>query len=432
MSQVVFLSVFLGLVTGIQSVDLRVESAVKSVRIELGGREAGRLTGAPWSAKIDFGAELIPRELTAIGYDAKGNEIGRASQLTNLSPPPAEVEIVVRSDAKGPVEAEMVGRHKIHKLPTEAKLLVDGASVKVGKDFRSRLPGLDWSHPHVLSAEMRFEDGLVARRDLVIEGGFSGSAGSELAPVLVQMNGKQPEKLEGCFSAGGNPLRASAIEKPNALVIMVKDPDSRDLLSRLRLDPGRPDLKLDADATERILWPLARPFNTPGQPIAIAFPQSIDRSVAEGGSWRGMPTLSWLLTLGLSPRPNVNEPREYADAVAVAGMNARERGQRRAVVLLLSKKPDQSLYAAAIVRHYLEEVGVPLLVWSPEGPRPDLAAAWGEVEDVSTAAALEAAIRGLNQLLSQQRIVWLAADPLTALKAEAVERCGMTPVAHHR
>ena len=432
MSQVVFLSLFLGLVTGIQSVDLRVDANVHMVRIELAGREVGRLTGAPWSAKVDFGSELIPRELIAIAYDAKGKEIARASQLTNLSPPPAQLEIVIRSESKRPVDAELVGRHRIHKRPEEATLFVDGAPVRMGRDFRARLPNLDWAHTHVLSAEMRFEDGLVARRELVIEGRFSGSAGSELAPVLVSMNGRQSESLEGCFSAGDILLRASAIEKTNALVIMVKDPDSRDLIARLRLDANRADLKLDPGAAERILWPIARPFNSPGEPVAIAFPQSIDRGASEGSSSRGVPTIPWLLTLGLSPRPTANEPRQFADAVAVAGMNARERGQRRVVVLLLSRKPDQSLYAAATVRRYLEEVGVPLVVWSGEGPRPDLAGTWGEIDDVSTAAGLAAAVARLNQQLSQQRIVWLAADPLTALQAKAAERCGLTPVARHR
>src|SRR4051794_4626020 len=66
MPQVVILSLFLGLVTGMQTVALRVGPAVKSVRIELGGREAATLTGDPWTAKVDFGAALIPRELVAI------------------------------------------------------------------------------------------------------------------------------------------------------------------------------------------------------------------------------------------------------------------------------------------------------------------------------------------------------------------------------
>jgi hypothetical protein len=297
----------------------------------------------------------------------------------------------------------------------------------LSRTFRAKLPPLEPKRTHVLSAEMRFEDGLVARRDLVLEGEFSRDTGNELSAVLVSLIGSEPSSLEGCFSAGGTALRASAIEKTDALVIMVKDPDSRDLLARLLIDANRREFILGGDTTERMLWPVARPFNAPGEPVAIAFPQSNDR----GGS-RNPATVSWLLTLGLFPRPNANEPRQYADAVAVAGMNARERGQRRAVVLLLGKKTDQSLYASKVVRRYLEEVGVPLLVWSPEGPRPDLAESWGPIEDVSTASALMAASARLEKMLAQQRIVWLAADPLTALRAQTAERCGLTPVAHPR
>jgi hypothetical protein len=429
MPQVVILSLFLGLVTGMQTVALRVGPAVKSVRIELGGREAARLTGEPWTAKIDFGTALIPRELVAIAYDGAGNELARASQLTNLSPPPVELDIIIHTEGQRPAEAELAGRHRIHKHAEAATLLLDGKELKLSRTFRAKLPPLESSRTHVLSAEMRFEDGLVARRDLVLEGEFSRDTGNELSAVLVSLTGNEPSSLDGCFSSGGSALRASAIEKTDALVIMVKDPESRDLLARLLIDGNRRELALGADTTERMLWPVARPFNAPGEPVAIAFPQSNDRG---GAGARSPATVSWLLTLGLSPKPSVNEPRQYADAVAVAGMNARERGQRRAVVLLLGKKADQSLYAAKVVRRYLEEVGVPLLVWSPDGPRPDLADSWGAVEDISNAFALMAAAMRLEKLLAQQRIVWLAADPLTALRAQAAERCGLTPVAHPR
>jgi len=427
MPQVVILSLFLGLVTGMQTIALRVGPAVKSVRIELGGREVARLTGEPWTAKIDFGTALLPRELVAIAYDGAGKELARTSQLTNLSPPPAELDIIIHTEGQRPAEAELVGRHRIHRHAEAATLQLDGKELKLSRSFRAKLPPLEPKHTHVLSAEMRFEDGLVARRDLVLEGEFSRDTGNELSAVLISVTGSEPTSLDGCFSANGTALRTSAIEKTDALVIMVKDPDSRDLLARLLLDANRREFILGADTTERMLWPVARPFNAPGEPVAIAFPQSNDR----GGS-RIPATVSWLLTLGLFPRPNATEPRQYADAVAVAGMNARERGQRRAVILLLGKKADQSLYAAKVVRRYLEEVGVPLLVWSPDGPRPDLADSWGPVEDVSTASALIAESAHLEKLLAQQRIVWLAADPLTALRAQTAERCGLTPVAHPR
>lgn len=416
MPQVIFLSLFLGLITGTQSVELQVDAAVKSVRIELGGREVARLDKAPWSARIDFGSELTPRDLTAVAFDGEGHEVGRTSQLINLSRPPAEMEIIIRSEGQQPVEAELVGRHRLHKAPTSAKLLIDNTAVRVGRDFRARLPKVDWSHPHLVSAEMEFEDGEIAKREVAIEAGFSGSTGLELAPMLVMLSGnKQPDSLDGCFSASGSPLRATAIENGDAFVVLVKDPATRSPTAELRFDPG---------TALRILWPVPRPINAPGEPTAIAFPQSVNHGKVS--------SVSWLLSQRLSPPPSATEPRQFTDAVAVAAMSSLERGRRRAVILVVSKAPDRSLYSPPVVRRYLEDVGVPLFVWSADGPRPDLAAAWGPIDDISTAAGLQTAVGRLNDTLTRQRLVWVASDPLTALKAEGAERCGLTPLAHHQ
>ncbi len=416
MPQVIFLSLFLGLITGTQSVELQVDAAVKSVRIELGGREVARLDKAPWSAKVDFGSELTPRDLTAVAFDGEGHEVGRTSQVINLSRPPAEMEIIIRSEGQQPVEAELVGRHRLHKEPKSAKLLLDDTAVRVGRDFRARLPKVDWSHPHIVSAEMEFEDGEIAKRDVAIEAGFSGSTGLELAPMLVMTNGKkQPDSLDGCFSAGGSPLRATAIENGDAFVVMVKDPATHPSSAELRFDPG---------TALRILWPVSRPINAPGEPTAIAFPQSVNHGKVA--------SVSWLLSQRLSPAPSVTEPRQFTDAVAVAAMSSLERGGRRAVILVVIKAPDRSLYSPPVVRRYLEAVGVPLFVWSADGPRPDLAAAWGTIDDISTPAGLQAAVARLNDAIARQRIVWVAADPVTVLKAEGAERCGLTPVANHQ
>ncbi len=113
-------------------------------------------------------------------------------------------------------------------------------------------------------------------------------------------------------------------------------------------------------------------------------------------------------------------------------MSTLERGRRRAVILVLSKTPDRSLYSPPVVRRYLEEVGVPLFVWSADGRRPELVNTWGQVDDISTTAGLQAAVWRLNDSLARQRIVWVAADPLKALSAEGAERCGLTPTARHR
>jgi hypothetical protein len=416
--QIVFLSLFLGLVTGFQNVSLRVDDGVKSVRIELGGREVSRMTSAPWSARVDFGAALTPRELTAIAYGADGKEITRISQIINMARPAAELEIVIRREGQRPVQAELVGRHRLHKSISGAKLTVDGTPVHVGRDFRARLPDLDAAHPHVVSAEMEFEDGEVARRDIVLSAAaFSRSVETELTPMLVVSEGNRNDAIpETCFSSGGAPLKANAIEKSDALVVMVRDPATRPVI------PPAAQSRFDAETAERILWPVSRPINAPGEPTAIAFPQSVNHGKTAN--------VSWLLTQRLAPATAPTEPRQFADAVAVAALSTLEKGHRRAVVLVVSKSPDTSLYSPTVVRGYLDEVGVPLFVWSADGPRPDLTAAWGRIDDISNQSGMESAITRLNASLDAQRIVWVAAEPLAVLRAEASAACGLTPVAH--
>ena len=410
---------------------------------------------APWSARVDFGPDLIPQDLVAIGYDGRGVVVARTSQTLNLPRPVAEVEIAISENAR-PVVVELIGRHRTHEVPREATLSLDGALVRVSKDFRANLPELDWSRPHVLSAEMRFADGQVARRETVLNGGFSDSIGSEVTPVLVTMTGKQqPKSLEGCFAVDGAALRTSALERTSALVILVKDPDATVVRSKLHpVVAGRArwnrkaagwearqqepiteglrewwnsrallrELRLGGDTTKKILWPVSKQFGAPGEPSYQLFEPSNEVQASKGG-------MSWLLTRQVTPPPPSTQPRQFADAVAVAGVAALARGTRRAVVLLLGSTPDASSNTPASVRRYLETIGVPLFVWSVEGPRPDLAGSWGAVDDISTTAGLEHAVARLDRALAEQRIAWVATYPLAALRIEGNDSCGLKPVA---
>jgi hypothetical protein len=443
-ARIVFLSLFLGLVSGPQQISLEVDPVVKSVKITLGGRDVTTLAKPPWSSVIDFGPEIEPVELAAIGYDDHGNEIARTSQVVNLPRPVAEVEIVVRNEEAKPAVAELRWQHRTMGQPKRALIQVDGASQPVGKDFSARLPVLDWTRPHVIAAEMDFDDGAVARRELVLGGasGFSDSIGTELTPVLVtQTSPAKPPSMEGCFSADGRLLRVGTVETASAMVILIKDPDWIDRLTRFamffsprgigatpsqsgaRWDSAaiRNEAALDRDTTERILWPTSKRIVEEGRPTTFLFEPSNDVDASAGG-------MLWLLTRTYSGKP-VSGPRQFADAVATAGVMAIARGQRRAVVLLFDDRADQSVYPAATVRRYLARIGVPLFVWSISGPRPDLANSWGPVDDVSTVDRLEAAAGRLRRALAAQRVAWIAVDPLTALHVETKENCGIAPVA---
>ncbi len=419
MPQLVFLSLFFGLVTGKQSVVLQVQPGVALVRVELGGREVARMTGAPWSATVDFGSDLIPNQLAAIAYDDHGQEIGRIAQTINLAQPSAEVQMVIHTDGARPVAVDLVGRHRLRSAPSNARLLVDGVAVPLNRGFHASLPSMSATQPHILSAEMHFSDGEVAHRDVAIQAGFSGSTNSELAPLLVRVkSGTQSDSLTDCFFSHGAPLRATAIEKTDAVVVMVKDPASR---IRAR-DAGELPFALRTEG--RILWPVPRPINMPGEPTAIAFPQSIDHS--------RVPSAGWLLQQRLSPVPSATEPRQFTDAVAVAAIGSLERARRRAVVLVLGKTEDHSLYTPAVVRRYLDEIGVPLFVWSADLWQPREDPRWGQVDNISTSSGIRAAVARVEHELELQRIVWIAADPLTTLRAEGSERCGLVPLAHRR
>ena len=101
----------------------------------------------------------------------------------------------------------------------------------------------------------------------------------------------------------------------------------------------------------------------------------------------------WLLSKHYGDGDAQDEPRKYTDAVAVAGVKGVTGSQRRAVVYILSTKDDASSHPPAVVRRYLQSVGVPLFVWSLTGPRPDLAEAWAVWSDIFALPQLDEGAR---------------------------------------
>lgn len=427
MAEIVFVSLFLGLVAGVHPLELRAGPSVHSIRITLGEKEVVTLHRPPWRTNVDFGANLDPRDLTAIGYDEKGNEIARASQVINLPHPFADVAIAVKRDREVPSAVELVGHHLEFIKPVSAIVTLDDKRLRVD-GFSARLPNVNWSKPHVISAEMTFGDGMIARREIVLTGGSYTSA-SELTPVLISGKG---QKLDGCFSAEGEPLRAAAVEKTNALVLLVKDPDANEARSALKMMymimEARADrllfereMELGKDTTERIIWPVARHFAATDQPAeSLLFENSQDFDAREH-------SFAWLLGVPLQGTDYNDAARQFADAVAVAGLRTIMPARRRAVVLLLSDAKDESLHSPGVVRRYLASIGVPLFVWSLSGPRPG--SAWGDVIDVSNRGKLHEAVGRLRSTIDAQRIVWLPVDPLTALRVKADPKCGVETVA---
>ena len=414
-AQIVFLTAFLGIVAGVHPVNLEVSGPIKTVRMMLGEREVAVLTQPPWRATIEMGRTLVPRELTAIGFDAQGKEIARTTQILNLPRPVAEFDILLEQNAgQAPAGLTLRWSHLVGSRPTKAKVALDGKPLALDRKLHARLPKLDLETPHVISAELRFDDGFVTRRELVIESVRSDTVGTQLTPIMVRETAAQhPASWDGCLvGPSGRAVRTAAMETPRAVVIVVRDPNHDFRLPRGELP------SLDKGTVLRMLWPVGRRYDAdPKNPASFLFPPSSDVNVEKTSFPRFLSALGPVLIS--------NEPLQLADAVAAAGVQAATGVQRRAVVVILTRKPDESMNAPREVRRYLASIGVPLFVWSPTAPPPPRAQAWGEFDDVSTTEKLGQAIERLRHTLAEQRIAWVDVDPLTALRLKANESCGI-------
>lgn len=426
---ITFLTVYLGLIAGHQPVEMRVDPAVRTVRLLLDGKKIDTFAAPPWRSVVDFGPTIQPHELVALGLDEKGDEVTRVSQFINLPRPTAELDILVDRAADGtPRSAKLSGFHVSYAQVKRTSLKLDSTPLSLDRGYRASLPKIDMKRPHVLAAEMRFEDGTIARRDVVFGGEFAETMPTQLTPTAVTRTGAADVPLaEDCFVSNGAPLRVSSVEKPGATVIIVRDPDPADIKAALMftaviggsIDTAtmRKAAMLDPDTTLELMSPAADRAVAPDQPTAILFPSFPDPDTKEG--------IYWFLT---STRiRNSIGPRRWADAVAVAAVKAVSSGRRRAVLLVLGNLPDASYHAPAAVRQYLESLGVPLFVWSVFGVPGN--GAWGKVEDVSTLEKMNAAAEEIRKALDIQRIAWIYADPLTALHADVKPACGYARLA---
>src|SRR5260221_3609822 len=429
MAHIAFLTLYLGLVSGRQPIELKADPVVVAMRMELDGKPVSTLSSPPWHTSVDFGSGLEPQELVAIGFDASGQEGGRASQAINLPRPMAEAEIVLQHNPAGtPTGAEGRWRHLTGEQPKRVALTLDDKPVSLEKG-RGALPRLDLTVPHVLAADVNFSSGS-ARKEIVLGGPLPDTTGSELTATAVVETGTLPASLDDCFVSNGSPVRVQAIEKSEALVILVRDPSPDDAVRSLFPPAARVasdqrvtkrTATLDADTRFRLIWPVAERVQAADQPTAVLFPFSGDFGREQGG-------MLWGLLFSHGEKGDARK-RQYADAVAVAGVKAMAGAHRRAVVLVIGSGVDGSRYDGRTVRRYLDRIGVPLFVWSLTGPRPELEATWGEILDVSSQAKLQTATDLLRNRLATQRIAWLDADPIRALRATVKPSCGLSMVA---
>ncbi|HNX51515.1 MAG TPA: hypothetical protein PLS53_05215 [Thermoanaerobaculaceae bacterium] len=412
-----FASLFLGLVTGRQQVELLVTPPVTTVEVQVDGRAVGMLNEAPWRLEVDFGTALCPHHLDAVGRDAGGHEVARVRQRINLPRPAAEVEVSLSRDPDGRVSGATLSWQKNDwKAPRKILADLDGESLPVLAAGRlSWLPS-DPRSVHLLRVVLDFDDGVTANREVVFGLDVAAEAESALTGVAVQYRraGDAPAlaDLRGKVRDHEAQVRVVAVEKGNVQLAVVLDPNARNplisVLQRALANGGYFDRLLDgrdtllAVGTEPLLQGLPGGLTNAVFPVLGLPDCRSDELLRSFWLWKGFrnqPAGSGIYLSG---------------AVALAGLRAMATNQRRAVLLIAGEGALQvEPGSVRRTREFLASIGVPLEVWTPvpKGQWPEMSP-WGELVDVSTSGGLFAADIALKKLLRRQRIVWLDGDHL--------------------
>lgn len=419
LAEIVFVTRFLALVAGPHRVTLEGDASVRSVEIRSNSVKIATITKPPWSVPIDLGKELTPQELTAIAYDEQGREVGRDTQVINLPRPLAEISLLL--NRKG--ETFVVHVASTNLMGKEARSFVatlDGKEVQRAKSILSSfpLPPINAKAIHALGVEIEFDDFTRARKEIVFGGIYSEVVPAELSPVAVRARGKPSPTVPACLLLDGAPILPSAMEDDRAKAYFVlvgiggigRQRLAGTLMSESGFQPPRTDLIAVASAAHT---------------VATSSDQKTD--IFEYGI---VPDFVGTRRL-ISRYPQMPGDLRITDAVAAAGLRALGDGKRRVVVLVIGGRvpTDHSSHTPQSVLRYLERIGVPFRVWSLDGPRPDLESVWGAVQDVSRINNLFLANEDLVKELSSQRIAWVPATPLNAIRMQSSPDCAYTPLA---
>jgi len=313
--------------------------------------------------------------------------------------------VLAEAGAGRPREARLHWASRTGEKPTEVHLSLDGTPLPLDGQARTALPASAPGTAHVLSAELRFANGVTARKDVALTGDWSGEAATELTSVPVEAAAERAlakEDLLGLFTAGGRALPVAAVDREAPQVFIVRAPgveaDYRAMLPSLYRSVVSWDRPQDDRGVVFHLVAAAPRLERAKDLTTEIFDLTRERALAGK-------RLGDLLLAGRF-RPEVLAAPRLADATAIAGLNAHSRNTPRAALLILrgGEAGDASHLDPAEVRAYLAALGVPLRVWSLTGRG---SAAWGEVEDVSTALRLRTAYERFARELARQRIVWL-------------------------
>jgi hypothetical protein len=406
-----FLTLFLGIVSGVNAVELSAGDAVAAVELRLDGASLGRIAGPPFSTVVDLGVPPKPHELVAVGFDRDGREVARAVQKINLPRSLAEATLQLLPGQGGSGRfARLAWQCAVSPRPTRTVVTFDGRPIAAPDPSRIQIPAFVPEQAHFMRAELDFPRNLTAAAEIAFGGQNRDEARAELTAVAVLLEQKKLPPLDAAFAARGTPLNVVAVEEEGpAEIAIVLDEAARSPLATMAARSFwrgsgsaayRGVARLGKEQRVRFVWPLTETFQHGGMRYEI-FPTTPDYDRENGG-------LLFLLTRVVAP--GIPPVPRLADAVAVAALSAVSRNRARAVLLVLGGSLDGSRLSPGGVRGYLAALGVPLFVWTVGPPGDQAAAGWNgatEVADVSTEARFRKAADRLLDFVRRQRIVWV-------------------------
>jgi hypothetical protein len=429
----VFVSIFLGLVSGVHPVELAAGKKVAAVEIRLDGRTLGRLGGLPWQMDVDFGATPEPHHLEAVGFDASGVEIVRTLQRINLQKSLAEASLLLLPGSGGKGRfARLTWQSMITERPESLIVTFDGAPIAVSDPARIPLPAFVPQQLHFLRADLEFPGNNSASAEITFGGRNRERTQAELTAVPVLTEGKElpaEREMDGWFLANGAPVKVVAAEGGAGEISVVLDEAARGPLKRLVesyqwswFKEARTAAPLKKGQSARFQWTFPEVHEHSGLRFELFPLTKVISSRSDAG-------FLWVMTHVFPP--GVPDVRRLADAVAVAGLDVSTRSHPRAVLLVLAGSLDTSRLSAAGARNFLACLHVPLFVWTVGELGAAEAGVWaaaGDATDISTTAAFEAATKRLVALLDRQRIVWVEGAHLPQSISMSKKASGVTLV----
>ncbi len=428
---IAFITVFLGLITGIKPVELTVSGDVAEIEVRLDGELVGLLREEPWKLDCDFGRELATHQLVAVARGPRGRELARLEQLINVPRPHADTQILLEDWHAGrPRSARLLWQTVELTEPSAVSITLDGKVIAERHLERYDLPDLDPETVHLLSARMRFPqrgtnattahketsskvpDSVLSSAEVVFGGVFGDSTETELTAVPLWIADRKPrrvDQLQGRLTKAGEALRVVAVDDGPAEVVIVRDHRAITQLKWLGSDyhfrQGKYQyLALAKDDAMLVMSPRSYLACHPDTGYAV-FPVSppiTHRDVS----------LPWTLgTVKFERRPVM--PQLLTDAVAAAGLRAAASQRRRAVVLALSECAGVSgQWSSQGVRRFLAQLQVPFSVWLVEPPPagtpvPAAGSFCDGAQPIFDLVKYQAAIKRLRRELLDQQIAWV-------------------------